>query len=134
MFDVLLVTHGRLGEELIATARLVFGEVGEGVSAIGFRPGESPDALAESIAARVSASAPAAGCLVLCDILGGSPFLMAARCRQGAERPMEVVSGLNLAMLVEVLAQRDCLGVDEGARVAVEAARQSIRNLSEQLS
>lgn len=133
MYDILLVTHGRLGEELLATAHMVYGEVGEGVSAVGFAPGESPDALLGQI--RSVAADAKEGCLVLCDIVGGSPFLMAARAYQELRdsHSIEVLSGLNLGMLLEALASRDASSLAEGKRAALDGVRQSICDLSERL-
>lgn len=133
MFNVLLATHGDLGRALLSTAGIVYGDVGEGVDAVGFVPGESPDALLAQIRERICASPAQGGCLVLCDIVGGSPFLMAAQAfRERPEgRPVAVVSGLNLGMLLEVLAVRDASDLDEARETALAAAHHSIRDLSE---
>lgn len=132
MFDILLVTHGRLGEELLATARMVCGDIGEGVSAFGFMPGEGPDALLEKICSYVRASS--CGCLVLSDIVGGSPFLMSARAYRelSGSCSMEILSGVNLGMLLEALATRESSLV-EGKLAALEGAHRSICDLSEKL-
>lgn len=136
MFDVLVVTHGHLGEEFLATAHMVFGEPGDGVSALGFCPGESQDALLAAIEERVRASQDRGGCLVLTDILGGSPFLMAARAYQELhdEVRLEVVCGLSLGMLLEVLSARATEDVGAGVRTALEAAAQSVQSLSDKLA
>lgn len=130
MFEVLVVTHGRLGSEMIATAQMLYGDLGEGVSAIGFVPGESVDELYETICSAIERSRPSGGVLILCDILGGSPFLTAARAAHEATGcPVEVVCGLNLGMLLEVIAERDGLTPAQGSQVAIDAARQSIKGM-----
>lgn len=136
MFDVLVVAHGRLGDELLATARMLCGELGGHVSSLGLAIGESADALRTRIEAHVRASTERGGCLVLCDLVGGSPFLMAAQAYRDLvpSVPVEVVGGLNLGMLLEVCAQRAGLTVAQGARVALAAASQSVKSLSESLS
>lgn len=136
MFDVLVVTHGHLGEECLATAHMVYGELGEHVEAMGFAPGQSAEILLESIVDRVLASGTRGGCLVLCDVLGGSPFLMASQAYQrlSSSVQVEVVSGLSLGMVLEVCSQREGLTPAEGARVAIDAAAQSTKSLSESLS
>ena len=133
MFDVLLVTHGHLGEEFLATARMVFGEPGEGVRALGFCPGESQDALLARIEDGVRESSARGGCMVLADIVGGSPFLMAARVWQElhGEVALDVVSGLGLGMLLEVLGCRDSADLAGGVEAATCAAAQAVQVRSE---
>jgi len=61
--------------------------------------------------------------LVLCDLLGGTPFKVASTIM--GNRPdlkMNVLSGLNLAMLLETVFARMTLSFDEVAEKAVAAA------------
>lgn len=134
MLNVLLVTHGHLGEEFLSTARMVFGEPGDGIGYLGFCPGESQDSLFSEIVQRVRES-PKEGCLILTDIIGGSPFLMAARAYQELhdDIPVDVVSGLSLGMLLEVLSVRSSSSLSEGVQTALDAASQSVQVLSDKL-
>ena len=135
MFDVLLVSHGHLAQEALATARMVYGEPTGKVTTLGFCPGESQDELLLKIEAAVRDSAPR-GCLVMCDILGGSPFLMAAKAfvELRDEVPIEVISGLSLGMLVEALSAQEDASLSDAKSQALAAAQQSIRDVSEQFS
>lgn len=133
MYDILIVTHGSLGKSLLDTARLILGEADEGARSIGFLPGESVEALQRAIATQVASSAESGGCLVLCDIVGGSPFLSSALVAHNSSpaTPVQVVAGLSLGMFLETYSQRKELSLEEGARLAETAAKQSIRRLED---
>ena len=67
--------------------------------------------------------------LVLCDLLGGTPFKVASTIM--GNRPdlkMNVLSGLNLAMLLETVFARMTLSFDEVAEKAVAAAHSGVVN------
>lgn len=63
--------------------------------------------------------------LVLCDLVGGSPFKTAAML--GIPRGnVRVVAGLNLGMLVETCMQRDGMTLDELTEQAIETGKASV--------
>jgi mannose/fructose/sorbose-specific phosphotransferase system IIA component len=135
MLRILLVAHGGLSHGFLSAASLLYGDCSERVVAISFFPGQSPEELESEIEEQVLAADGTEGCLVLCDILGGSPFLASASVynRYRGEKPLEVVTGLNLAMLVEVLAMGGEIPAKQAAEAAVAAAGASIKSLSDSL-
>jgi mannose/fructose-specific phosphotransferase system component IIA len=70
------------------------------------------------------------GVLVLVDILGGNPADASAYL---AQQGIQVICGVNLPMLLELLIQRDYLSQRELTTIALQAAQQSIINLTEHL-
>lgn len=135
MFDLLLVSHGHTGEALLEAAAMVYGPAGPGVCALGFEAGQSQEDLTSSIRQHVKASAEHGGSLVLTDILGGSPFLAAAAV-YGELRgsiPVQVLSGVNLAMAIEALSCRESASIFEAKEMALVAAKQSICDLAQSL-
>ena len=103
MVDVVVAAHGRLAEGLIASAAMIAGPQ-EDLVAVTFDPSEGPDDLLAKYTAAVEKS-PSDRYLILVDLLGGSPYNAAARF--AAEREdADVVTGVNLPMLVEVLGRR----------------------------
>lgn len=136
MFDVLLVSHGHLAQEMLKTAQMVYGEPAGTVRAIGFCPGEAQEELFSKVEAAIRESANRGGCLVLCDILGGSPFLVSARAFSELkdEVPLEVLTGMSLGMLLEVLSAQEDASLAEAKSRALQAARQSIKDFSEQFA
>ena len=99
----IIVTHGRLAEELVETARRVYGDF-SGCHAV-TNEGKSPSALHEEINSIVR-SLEGGRCVVFVDFLGGSCCHACTRLK--IERPdTPVVSGVNLPMLLAFLNKRD---------------------------
>lgn len=60
--------------------------------------------------------------LILCDLLGGTPFkLAAARALRSETQTIEAISGLNLSMLLEVALGVTSLGDDAVEKVIFSA-------------
>ena len=66
----------------------------------------------------------ASGALVLVDMLGGTPFNVAIQMSR--KRPVEVVTGVNLPMLIVVSSRRDEADLKVLAAEVQKAARESI--------
>jgi mannose/fructose-specific phosphotransferase system component IIA len=118
----LLVMHADLGEALLRAATLVYGPV-EDVEVLS-NSSLSRTGLDRAIEERV-ARWPEGG-LVLTDIPGGScqqSGLVAARCHDG----VVVVTGVNLAALVDYLHNREQYAVGELADRLRKKAQDSVR-------
>jgi mannose/fructose-specific phosphotransferase system component IIA len=108
-FRMVIAGHGTLPAALLATAELICGEIPD-VAAVGLTPAETPDHYAESLRAAIglehrssrTAGSGAAGhrVLVLCDLLGGTPFNVASAIARRSPRVI-CVAGVNLPMVVE---------------------------------
>jgi PTS system mannose-specific IIA component len=70
------------------------------------------------------------GVIVLVDILGGNP---ADASSYLARRGIQVICGVNLPMLLELLIQREHLTQRELTAIALQAGKQSVINLTEKL-
>ena len=105
MIGVLLITHGRYGEELLASACHVLGrplaQVGHLEVSIKDEPEEM---LAEARKLRSSVD-DGSGVLVMTDMYGSTPCNVATQLI--ADGNVEAVSGVSLPMLVRSLAHRD---------------------------
>lgn len=125
MIGVVIITHGNLASALLSTSELIMGKQ-EQVAVVAFESGEAVSDLQARTAQAVQQVDKNQGVLILVDLLGGSPYNAAAMlAMQQAE--IEVVTGVNLPMLFEVLpARRDKLShvVD----VALKGGRSGIGN------
>lgn len=79
----------------------------------------------------VFAVASDGGALVLVDILGGSPANASSYL---ALQGVQVICGVNLPMLLELLIQRENSSQHELAAIALQAAKQGVINLTQQLT
>ncbi|MEQ0562276.1 PTS mannose transporter subunit IIAB [Amycolatopsis sp. NEAU-NG30] len=123
---IILAGHGRLPSGVGEAAEMILGPQSR-LKVCELSPHDSP----EEFGARVLALAgDADGVLVLADLHGGSPF-NAVRALAAAARPrIELVSGLNLPMLLEVLLHTTD-DVTELAGVARAAGRDGVVDVLE---
>lgn len=104
MIGVLLVTHGAIGEALLASAAQILGAPAQ-AAALGVARSDDPDAVLERARALAARLDTGEGLLVLTDMFGATPCNVAARLL--ADGRIEGVSGVSLPMLVRVLAGRN---------------------------
>ncbi len=125
MIQGLVLTHGALGEELIRVVTMILGpaEGLEGLSNRGLAMRELTEAVRVWLAAREGE-----GAVLFIDDFGGS-CANAAQLAAAAGPPVAVVTGVNLAMLLDFLTWRDALGLPELARRLVDKGRQAISML-----
>ncbi len=124
MTQVVLVSHGRLAEALLATAEMIVGEV-KGVETIALEPGMGIEDVLEALRRIVAGADPQAGVLALLDLFGGSPATACARVMAADER-LEVITGVNLPMVLEVLLNKDKLGAKALAHLAGDKGKEGI--------
>ena len=96
---VVIVTHYRLGEEFLQALRLIVPEAPE-FHSVAIEPSQSVDEMRSKIAAALKAADRGEGVLVLTDMFGGTPSNISLSFL--AERHVEVVTGLNLPMLIKL--------------------------------
>ena len=98
--------------------------------AVGIMPGQSPDAFSQALEGLLR-SVESEPTVVLIDLLGGTPYNMAARhvLRDG----VECVTGVNLPMLLEAVMCREGLSPSEIAAAITRAGRDSVSNLGPRL-
>ena len=98
----LVVTHGQLGQELVAAAETI---VGETLSIVAVSIGWNDD-VAESqrkIEVAVQKVDTGKGVIILTDMFGGTPSNLALPLLKKGE--LEIVTGVNLPMIIKVANQ-----------------------------
>ncbi|ELY5927190.1 PTS mannose transporter subunit IIAB [Cronobacter sakazakii] len=125
---IVIGTHGWAAEQLLKTAEMLLGEQ-ENVGWIDFVPGENAETLIEKYHAQLEKLDTSKGVVFLVDTWGGSPFNAASRIV--VDKPnYEVVAGVNIPMLVEILMARDDdPAFDELVAIAVETGREGVKAL-----
>ena len=96
-FRMVIAGHGTLPAAMLATAELICGEIPD-IAAAGLEPSETPDHYAAGLRAAIGHDNRPI--LVLCDLLGGTPFNVASAISRRSPRVV-CVAGVNLAMVVE---------------------------------
>jgi mannose PTS system EIIA component len=128
MIGVVIATHGKLAEELIRTAEAVVGEIEQivPVSIVA----TSPDVRGD-LKAAIQRVDQGQGVLLLTDIFGGSPTNLCLSFL--TERQVEVVTGVNLPMLLQLPSARLKGNIVEVAQKLVDAGQKSVAHASEAL-
>lgn len=125
---IIIGTHGTAAEQLLKTTEMLLGEQ-DNVAFIDFVPGENAETLIEKYNLKISELDTSGGVLFLVDTWGGSPFNAASRIAVDKENH-EVVTGVNIPMLVETfMARDDNPGFDELVALALETGREGVKAL-----
>jgi PTS system mannose-specific IIA component len=129
MVGVVVATHGRLAEELLRTAEQVVGPLGR-VKTLGI-VASMPD-VREQVQDAIDEMEQGEGVLVLTDLFGGSPTNLCLQCL--SSRHVEVITGVNLPMLLKLVSLRkEGVPLEALAKALAAAAQQSIALVSERL-
>ena len=132
MIGVVIVTHYRLAEEFLRALELIVGKL-EHVRAIGLdHTTGSPEEMRQRIEKAIGEVENGQGVLVTVDMFGGTPSNLSLAFLE--EGQVEVVTGLNLPMLVKAACQKEDLPLHELAEIAKEYGRRNISVATDILS
>lgn len=128
MVGVVLVTHPHLGEEIIRAAEMICGKMPR-VLTVSIDTRKEVEELRRSIAEAIKKVDEGDGVLILTDMFGGTPSNMSLAFLQ--ENQVEVLSGLNLPMMIKLSNCREERGLQELAKIVKEAGQKNINLASE---
>ncbi|OPJ56152.1 PTS system mannose-specific EIIAB component [Clostridium chromiireducens] len=131
MISVIVGTHGMFSEEILKSAEMIFGGQ-ENVASVTFKPGEGVDNLVEKYNKVINELDSKDGVLFMVDLFGGSPFNAASIIAMKHEN-MEIVTGVNLPMILEVLGSRDFSSLSELLEIANNSGKDAIKVLNKNL-
>ena len=123
MIGVVVVTHGQLATELLNATEAIVGDVPRFAAvSIGWHEdtGDARDEIAQAIA-RVDQGQ---GVLILTDMFGGTPCNLAMTFL--AENKVEVITGVNVPMLIKLSSLHERAELLEVAREMREHGRHAI--------
>jgi PTS system mannose-specific IIA component len=123
MIGLVLVTHGRLAEELRLAMEHVVGPQ-NAVATVCIFPEDKLEARREDIRASIGRVDQGDGVVVLTDILGGTPSNLASQLCD--HRTVEVIAGVNLPLLVKLAKIRGTEPLAEAVAHATAAGRKYI--------
>jgi PTS system mannose-specific IIA component len=104
MIGILVVTHCELGSALIEAAEFITGSRPEDMAPVSIDLNESAEKLRKKISDGIKDVDQNDGVLILTDMFGGTPSNLSYTFLE--EGRVEVVSGVNLPMLVKALNTR----------------------------
>jgi mannose PTS system EIIA component len=131
MVGVLMVTHKDLAEALMTACDLILGRQ-EGIEALSLDPAAPPETLVQQIQNSIAQLDNGDGVLILTDMLGGTPSNLSLSFLE--EGKVEVVTGVNLPMLMKLANLRQGKSLVEIALALKESGQAGITVASEVLN
>lgn len=123
MIPCLVVTHGQLASELVASAEMIVGEIGHiHPLCIGWQ--DDVNEARDEIDKQLKNMDMSHGVIVLTDMFGGTPSNLAMSFLQKGR--VEVVTGVNLSMIIKAASQGDSDTLDTLTEKIVEKGRTNI--------
>jgi len=122
--EILTLTHGGWGANLIDCLKMVAGEI-PGVSDMALMPVDTLGEFYQKVKARVQTMP--AGSLIITDFSGGSTSNAAARL--SADFDIAVITGLNATLMLAALDLRDCGRLADQVDDLVELGQKSIKDV-----
>jgi PTS system mannose-specific IIA component len=124
MIGIVIVTHRRLGDALIEAAEFIMGERPEALISVSIDLNESADVLRRKIADGIKNVKSEDGVLILTDMFGGTPSNLSYSFLE--EGHIEVISGVNLPILIQAANTRGKMNLAELAVKLEEFGKKSI--------
>lgn len=132
MIGIVLISHGNFAEGLLDAAEMITGEA-EKIACIGLQPMDDVDQLVDRIQDAVDQVNDGDGVLLMVDLFGASPFNAGGRLFLEKKDHLELVTGMNLPMLVELLVAREGLDLDGASQMVLQAGVSGISRLSDKI-
>jgi PTS system mannose-specific IIA component len=124
MLGIVLVTHGRLAQEIIAAMEHMVGPLTQ-LRAISIGPDDDIERRQREIAAAAKSVDTGTGVVLVTDMYGGTPCNLALTLLNRGK--IEVLAGANLPSLIKLLDIRAKLPLEQAVKESIEAGRKYMR-------
>lgn len=131
MLGIVLVTHGGIGREMLATLDQIVGKQSH-ARAVVVGTDEDVGSCQNAILSAIGEVNSGDGVVLLTDMFGGTPSNLAIAAMPRANAV--VIAGLNLPMLVKLASVRGSMGLMDAVREAEAAGRKYIQLVTENLA
>ena len=128
MIGALVVTHGHLGQELVAAAEMIVGDIAH-IRAVSIGWHDDVNDAHNDIERRIAEVDSGKGVLILTDMFGGTPSNIALAFHEPGK--VDVVTVVNLPMIIKIAGQKEGDTLDSLARIVKEKGRSSIAMASD---
>jgi PTS system mannose-specific IIA component len=118
-----IVTHGHLAGELLAAAEMIVGPISF-ITAVSIGWHDDVDAARDEVQRAITRVSQGVGVLLLTDMFGGTPTNIASMFLEDGK--FEVVTGVNLPMIIKLASHESSGSLIETARRVSELGRQGI--------
>lgn len=123
MIGTIIITHGHVAESLMEAAESITGALSK-ARALSVKSSDATDAVRVSLSAAIKEVDGGQGVIVFTDMFGGTPTNIALSFMQ--EGRIEVITGVNLPMIIKFAGYRTEKTLQELALLLKEYGRSSI--------
>lgn len=123
MIGLLIISHCDLGKEFLNAAELILGRL-EASDYVSITQTTESSEMLKEISRKITTLNSGQGVLVLTDMFGGTPSNLSLSFLK--EEKVEVLTGVNLPMVIAVARDRDTLTLSELGQKAEQAGKRSI--------
>lgn len=131
MVGALVVSHGHLAQELVASAEMIAGEISH-IQAVSIGWHDDVNDARREIEKRLAEVDSGTGVLILTDMFGGTPSNIAYSFHEPGK--IDIVTGANLPMIIRIAGQKEDEKLEALARAVRDQGRSSIAMGSEFLN
>lgn len=122
MIGLVVVGHAGLAAEILKAAEMIVGPI-EAAASVGIKPDDTVEKIKAALDSAI-ASVSAEGVIIMTDMFGGTPSNMSLSFLQ--ENRVEVLTGVNLPMLIRFASDRGRFGVEELAAHVRDSGREGV--------
>ena len=123
MIGLLIVTHCELGREFLNAAEFIVGRL-EAAEVVSITQTSDSEEIRKTIENKISTLNKGKGVIILTDMFGGTPSNLSLSFLD--EEMVEVLTGVNLPMVIAIAQNRSTMELSELAEKAQEAGKTSI--------
>ena len=123
MIGLLIVTHCDLGKEFLNAAEFIVGKM-DAVKVVSITHASDSEEILKTLQEKIAALNTGDGVIILTDMFGGTPSNVSLSFLQ--DKDIEVLTGVNLPMVIAIAQNRTNFGLKDLAEKAQEAGKMSI--------
>lgn len=131
MINILLVTHGDYGKELLKSSEIIIGKI-EDAESISFQLGESFEILSKKVEETVERMTKDNELIVFTDMYGGSPFNAVSKAMKNGA--FYHITGINFPLFIDIAVNRNSYSMEEISEKIIKNGKRSIVFVNEKYS
>jgi len=124
VIGIVLVAHGTLAPAVLRSIESVLGHPVPGMLAVGTQGDETLSTLRERVGAAITQVEQGQGTIILTDMFGDSATNVSLALAKEAD--LEIVTGVNVPLILKVISARQAMNLQELAAFVVEYGRAHI--------
>jgi len=131
MINILLVTHGDFGKELLNSSEIIIGKI-EDAESISFHSGENYEHLSKKVEEAIERLSKNNELIVFTDMYGGSPFNAVSKAMKNIK--FHHITGINFPLFIDIAVNRNSYSMSEISEKIIKNGKRSIVYVNEKFT